>query len=99
MFFLFLFFPSKEISAQIESRLFLEKAIITDIKQFDNEIWVATYGQGIYQYNPKENKWTNYSSKTSDLNNDLFHCVAVNKNFIWGGGNEGLFIYNRKTKK
>ncbi len=99
LFFLFLFFPSKEISAQIESRLFLEKAIITDIKQFDNEIWVATYGQGIYQYNPKENKWTNYSSKTTDLNNDLFHCVAVNKNFIWGGGNEGLFIYNRKTKK
>lgn len=98
-FFLFLSFPSKEISAQIESRLFLEKAIITDIKQFDNEIWVATYGQGIYQYNPKENKWINYSSKTSDLNNDLFHCVAVNKNFIWGGGNEGLFIYNRKTKK
>lgn len=99
LFFLFLFFPSKEISAQIESRLFLEKAIITDIKQFDNEIWVATYGQGIYQYNPKENKWINYSSKTTDLNNDLFHCVAVNKNFIWGGGNEGLFIYNRKTKK
>lgn len=99
LFFLFLFFPSKEISAQIESRLFLEKAIITDIKQFDNEIWVATYGQGIYQYNQKENKWTNYSSKTTDLNNDLFHCVAVNKNFIWGGGNEGLFIYNRKTKK
>lgn len=96
---LFLSFPSKEISAQIESRLFLEKAIITDIKQFHNEIWVATYGQGIYQYNPKENKWINYSSKTSDLNNDLFHCVAVNKNFIWGGGNEGLFIYNRKTKK
>lgn len=98
-FFLFLFLHSEEISAQIESRLFLEKAIITDIKQFDNEIWVATYGQGIYQYNPKENKWINYSSKTSDLNNDLFHCVAVNKNFIWGGGNEGLFIYNRKTKK
>lgn len=96
---LILFSPPEKIFAQIESRLFLEKAFITDIKEFDNEIWVATYGQGIYQYNPKENKWTNYSSKTSELNNDLFHCVAVNKNFIWGGGNEGLFIFNRKTKK
>ncbi|WP_337871716.1 hypothetical protein [Ignavibacterium sp.] len=94
-----LLFPSQSTFSQIESRLFLEKAFITDIKQFENEIWVATYGQGIYQYNPKENKWTNYSSKTSDLNNDLFHCVAVNKNFIWAGGNEGLFIFNRKTKK
>lgn len=84
---------------QIDSRLFLEKAFITDIKQFGNEIWVATYGQGIYQYNPKENKWTNYSSKTSNINNDLFHCVAVNKDFIWAGGNEGLFIFNRKNKK
>uniref|UniRef100_UPI00404A5EA6 hypothetical protein n=1 Tax=Ignavibacterium sp. TaxID=2651167 RepID=UPI00404A5EA6 len=97
MFFLFIFsfisFP------QIDSRLFLEKAFITDIKQFGNEIWVATYGQGIYQYNPKENKWTNYSSKTSDVNNDLFHCVAVNEAFIWAGGNEGLFIFNRKTRK
>lgn len=85
--------------AQVESKLFLEKALITDIKQLDNEIWVATYGQGIYQFSLKDNKWTNYSSKTSDVNNDLFHCVAVNKDFIWGGGNEGLFIYNRKTKK
>ncbi len=98
-FFLFLFSHLIEISAQIESRLFLEKAFITDIKMFENEIWVATYGQGIFQYIPKENKWINYSSKTTDVNNDLFHCVAVNKNFIWGGGNEGLFIYNRKTKK
>lgn len=85
--------------SQIDSRLFLEKAFITDIKQFGDEIWVATYGQGIYQYNPKENKWTNYSSKTSNVNNDLFHCVAVNKAFIWAGGNEGLFIFNRKTRK
>ncbi|MBI5662448.1 MULTISPECIES: hypothetical protein [Ignavibacterium] len=90
---------SRQISAQIESRLFLEKAFVTDIKQFGSEIWVATYGQGIYQFNLKDNKWTNYSSKTSDVNNDLFHCVAVNKDFIWAGGNEGLFIYNRKTKK
>ncbi len=98
-FFLFLFSHLIEISAQIESRLFLEKAFITDIKMFENEIWVATYGQGIFHYIPKENKWINYSSKTTDVNNDLFHCVDVNKNFIWGGGNEGLFIYNRKTKK
>lgn len=93
------FVPFNEIFSQIESKLFLEKAFITDIKQFDDEIWVATYGQGIYQYSPKENKWTNYSSKTSDLKNDLFHCVAVNKNFIWAGGNEGLFVFNRKTRK
>lgn len=85
--------------AQTESKLFLENAIVTDIKKFGEELWVATYGQGIYQYNPKENKWINYSSKTSDVNNDLFHCVEVNRDFIWGGGNEGLFIYNRKTKK
>lgn len=87
------------LSAQTDSRLYLENAQITDIKHYANEIWVATYGQGIYQYDQKNNKWTNYSSKTTDVNNDLFHCVEVNKDYIWAGGNEGLYIFNRKTNR
>jgi ligand-binding sensor domain-containing protein len=85
--------------AQIESQLFLEGARITDIKQEGTSIWVATYGQGIYQYSTKDGKWTNYSSKSSSLENDLFHCVAASKDFVWAGANEGLYIYSKKTKK
>jgi ligand-binding sensor domain-containing protein len=85
--------------AQIDSKIFLEKAFITDIKQDRNYLLVATYGQGIYQYSIEEAVWSNYSTKTGDVDNDLFHCVASSKDFIWAGSNEGLYIYSRKTKK
>jgi ligand-binding sensor domain-containing protein len=96
---LIFFFVSTVSFAQVESQLFLEDASITDIKQEGTSLWVATYGQGIYQYSINEGKWTNYSSKTSSLENDLFHCVASNKDYIWAGANEGLYIYSKKTKK
>lgn len=85
--------------AQIESKVFLEKAFITDIKQDGNTLLVATYGQGIYQYSLNEGVWKNFSTKTGDVDNDLFHCVASSKDCIWAGSNEGLYIYNRKSKK
>lgn len=85
--------------AQLESQQFLEGAQITDIKQQDGFLWIATYGQGIYQYSLKDSKWTNYSSKSGNLENDLFHCVAASKDYIWAGANEGLYIYSRRTKK
>lgn len=94
-----LIFLSNVLLAQIDSKLFLESANITDIKLQDDFLWVATYGQGVYQYSLKDNKWTNYSSKTGNLENDLFHCVAANKDFIWAGANEGLYIYSRRTNK
>ena len=90
---------ASESHAQIEVQSFLEGARITDIKQEGGYLWVATYGQGIYQYSLKDGKWTNYSSKTGNLENDLFHCVAASKDFVWAGASEGLFIYSKKTKK
>jgi ligand-binding sensor domain-containing protein len=85
--------------AQIDSKVFLENAFVTDIKQDGNTLLVATYGQGIYQYSLQDGIWKNFSTKTGDIDNDLFHCVASSKDFIWAGSNEGLYIYNRKTKK
>lgn len=95
--FLFLFLDI--LLAQIDSKIFLENAFITDIKRDRNLLLVATYGQGIYEYSLDEGKWKNFSTKTGDLDNDLFHCVASSKDFIWAGSNEGLYIYNRKTNK
>lgn len=87
------------LSAQIDSKIYLEKAFITDIKQDENYLLVSTYGQGVYQFSIKEEIWKNFSTKTGDLDNDLFHCVASSKDFIWAGSNEGLYIFNRKTQK
>jgi len=85
--------------AQVESKIHLKGMRITDIKENNNSIWIATYGHGLYEYSLKDGKLINYSSENSNLENDLFHCVAASKDFIWAGASEGLFIYSKKTKK
>lgn len=85
--------------AQIESDIFLEGASIIDIKSDGNYLWVATYGQGIYRYSFKEEKWFNYSTSNNNLENDLFFTLEVSPNFVWAGTTEGLFTLDRKTNK
>lgn len=85
--------------SQSDVRVYLDRALITDIKQDRDFLLVATYGQGIYEYSIKDEVWKNFSTKSGDINSDLFHCVASSEEFIWAGSNEGLHIYNRKSKK
>lgn len=83
----------------IDSELFLNGATVTGIVKEDGYIWVSTYGQGIYSYSLKENKWTNFSTKNENLANDFFYAIEVSKSYVWAGAADGLFIYNRLTKK
>ena len=86
---------SKSFS-QINSRLYIEDANVTGIKKFGDELWVATYGNGIFKYSLKDDKWTNFSTKSGNLDLDFFYTIEVNKNFVWAGSSEGLFIYDKK---
>lgn len=98
-FFISLFF-SVNLFAQIQSEVFLKGAVVTDIKQ-DKEgyLWVATYGQGIYKYSFEDEKWINYSTKSGNLDNDLFYTIEVSKNFVWAGASEGLFTLTKKRNR
>jgi hypothetical protein len=58
---------SIKIFPQIESQLYLENTVIQSIKGDGNYIWVATYGQGIFRYSIKEDKWFNFSTKKENL--------------------------------
>ena len=87
------------IFPQIESQLFLENAVIESIKGDGNFIWVATYGQGIFRYSKKEDKWLNYSTKKENLENDLFYNLAVSKDFVWAGSGDGLFTFDKKKEQ
>ena len=87
---------SFSIFPQVESQLYLENAIIESIKGDGNFIWVATYGQGIFRYSQKEDKWFNYSTKKENLENDLFYNLAVSKDFVWAGSGDGLFTFDKK---
>jgi ligand-binding sensor domain-containing protein len=90
---------SPRIFSQVEYNVFLEDASIASIVEEDNYLWVATYGQGIFRLSKKDNKWFNFSTKNRNLNNDLFHAIAVSKNYVWAGANEGLFIYDKNKRK
>ncbi|MGD8305403.1 MAG: hypothetical protein PVF17_02015 [Ignavibacteria bacterium] len=99
---LYLFFClliSDTLPAQIDSKIFLEGAKVVDIAKEGDYLWVATYGQGIYRYSLTDEKWINFSTKSGKLGNDLFYSVEVNKDYVWAGSAEGLFIYNRKSGK
>ena len=97
--FMFLLFGSLSIFPQVESQLYLENAVIESIKGDGNFIWVGTYGQGIFRYSKKEDKWFNYSTKKENLENDLFYNLAVSKDFVWAGSGDGLFTFDKKKEQ
>jgi len=77
---------------------FLNGANITSIAADNDKLWVSTYGEGIYYYSFKNKKWTNFSTKNNNLNNDFFYTLAVGKNEVWAGTTDGLFIYSKSKK-
>jgi len=95
--FLFLFICSIAAFAQNKiSDTFLEGAIITSFQFDDKDIWVSTYGHGIFHYIAEENQWENFSSQKGNVEQDFFYCIAVSKNYVWAGTGEGLFTYDVK---
>jgi ligand-binding sensor domain-containing protein len=92
-------FSLVKLSAQVNSEIYLEGAKIVDIASEGDYIWVATYGQGIYRYSKSEGKWVNFSTKGGNLDNDLFYSIEVNKDYVWAGSAEGLFIFDKKREK
>jgi len=98
-FFILFVLQVNTVSAQVESEIFLEGASVTDIAREYNYLWVATYGQGVYRYSIEDQKWSNFSTKTGSIDTDLFYTIAVNKDYVWAGGTEGLYIFNKKTQK
>lgn len=89
------FFVSLEIFSQVQSEVFLKGAAITDIAEEEGYLWVSTYGQGIYRYAIAESKWTNFSTKSGNLSDDLFYAIEVSQNFVWAASVEGLFTFTK----
>jgi len=94
--FIILIFHSFNSFAQEQSEVFLKGASVTDIAEEEGFLWVSTYGQGIYRYSIADGKWTNYSTKSGNLSDDLFYAVEVSKNFVWAASVEGLFTLTKK---
>ncbi|PIW69539.1 MAG: hypothetical protein COW08_06615 [Ignavibacteriales bacterium CG12_big_fil_rev_8_21_14_0_65_30_8] len=86
------------IYPQTTVQKYLIGANITSIVVDNDKLWVSTYGEGIYYYSFENKKWTNFSTKNNNLNNDFFYTLAVGKQEVWAGTTDGLFIYSKRKK-
>ncbi len=87
------------IFPKIESTNFLEGATVTSMTLVGENLWVSTYGQGIYKYSYKDNAWYNYSTANKNLDNNFFYCIAANKNYVWAGATDGLYILDQRKNQ
>ena len=58
----------------------------------DNQLWIGTYMNGLYSYNPasKTHKYYTKGTGATDLNNDAIFCLKEDRNGnIWIGTNGG----------
>lgn len=76
----------------------LQGTVISEITGDGLGIWAATYGNGVVYYSFKDQKLTVYSSKNGNLNEDMFYCIAANKDFVWAGSSDGLYTFDKKRK-
>jgi len=96
----FLFFPllnSAQNSPKLES--YLENKNVTDICDDGKNLWVATNGNGVFQFNYRMQEWYNYSTRNKKLKLNFFYSITANKDFVWAGSPDGLFIFNKKRKR
>ena len=100
IFYLYLLFPilfySQDIS-YLEHNL--EGTVVTDICDDGKNIWVATNGNGIYSFNPEKKTWQNFSTNNNKLSLNFFYSLAANKDYVWAGSSDGLFIYSKKSDR
>ncbi len=74
------------------------------IKDHKNRIWIATQSEGLYQYNPKTNKWLNFQHSKNDLNslseNTLRSLYIDRTGVLWiGTSSKGICKYDLYQKK
>lgn len=97
-FFAFVVFYCSTIFPQSsdEFEYYLKGSSVTDICSDGKDIWIATNGNGIFKYNPAQNKWEQFSTSKGNLQHDFFYCITANEEFVWAGSIDGLFIYDKK---
>lgn len=98
LFFVFLFGQAFGQTGQKFETMF-ENVSIHDLCSDGQSVWIATNVSGVYRYDIKSKKITNYNSANSDLKQDAIYCLASNDDFIWAGSADGLFVLDKKTDK
>ena len=73
---------------------------LTDAIFDENEnIWITSYGNGIYKFDIKDNKIKNYSIKEGLRNAFVYKIQADSNGKIWLSTNKGLSLFNPQSEK
>ncbi len=89
------YFPQKQDSFPV----YLEGIKVKDLSLDEGKIWIATEGNGIYLFYPKENRFRNFSTKNGKVSNDLFYAIKSGKKYVLAGSIDGLFIYDKRRRR
>ncbi|MEF8811231.1 MAG: two-component regulator propeller domain-containing protein [Bacteroidales bacterium] len=68
---------------------------------YDQTIWIATYGSGICNYDPDKNSFTRYKSSSSagSLSSDLVRSLLVDsQGHLWVISESGLDLFQREKQ-
>lgn len=89
------------LSAQdeIDVEKFYPHYDVTQISGFQNEVWFTTNGNGILKYDRVKKKWTEFSTSKKNIQQDFFYSIAVNKDLVFAGSTDGLFILDKKKNR
>ena len=73
-----------------------------DIRQdTDGRVWFATWGDGLYRYDPKKRSWKHFVNESRDINSitdNQVNCLSIDeRNQLWVGTGNGLCRYDPKT--
>lgn len=72
----------------------LDALIIEIAEDAKGNLWIATQGEGVFQYVPKQNKWMAYKKEKGLDCLNVNHLCINRDNQIWAATNEGLYLYN-----
>ena len=87
---------SNYYSQESKVEKYLNGVEIYDISGDGKNIWVATNGNGVFSFNNRTGKWSNYSSNNKKLQIDFFYAIDASDKFVWAGSTDGLFILDKK---
>jgi len=71
------------------------RALVEDV---DGNMWVGTYGQGIYVFNTDKKQIAHFTSANGLKSNSINHLFRDSKNNIWIATNEGIALQSNHKK-
>jgi ligand-binding sensor domain-containing protein len=72
---------------------------VEDICDDGENIWIATNGNGVYEYMSSTGKLVNYSTSNNKLRNDFIYSIAAGDQYVWAGSIDGLFMLDKKSMR